>query len=88
MYDKEIKPICKKAINKACKNNPVLRKILETKMNEVILNPSHYKPLRYDLKGERRVHVMCSFVLKFKIEDNRKIITFLAFGHHDYAYKR
>ena len=48
----------------------------------------HYKPLKYDLAGERRVHIMKSFVLKFEIDENKKIVAFIFFGHHDEAYKR
>jgi YafQ family addiction module toxin component len=88
MYNLEIKPSCQKDIEKLCKKNPVLREILEKKMNEILENPYHYKPLKYDLAGERRVHIMKSFVLKFEINEKEKIVTFLFFGHHDEAYKR
>ena len=82
-----IHPKYKKEINKSCKRNPVLRKILESKMNEIIQNPSHYKQLKYELAGERRVHILKSFVLKFEIDNIKKVVTFLAFEHHDKAYK-
>ena len=85
-YIKEIKPSCKKAIDKATRKNPPLRKILENKIEEILLNPHHYKLLRYDLAGERRVHIMKSQVLKFRIDEQNKIITFIFFGHHDEAY--
>ncbi|MDO8516653.1 MAG: type II toxin-antitoxin system RelE/ParE family toxin [Nanoarchaeota archaeon] len=88
MYNLEIKPSCQKDIEKLCKKNPVLKEVLEKKMNEVIENPQHYKPLKYDLAGERRVHILKSFVLKFEIDEQNKIVTFIFFGHHDEAYKR
>jgi len=88
MYNIEIKPSCQRDIEKLCKKNPVLREALEKKMNEVIQNPQHYKPLKYDLFGERRVHIMKSFVLKFEINENTKTVTFIIFSHHDDAYKR
>lgn len=65
-----------------------LRKALENKINEIVLHPNHYKPLRYDSAGERRVHLLKSFVLKFEVDENTKTITFIFFGHHDEAYKR
>jgi len=71
-----------------CKKNPVLKEALEKKMNEIIQNPHHYKPLRYDLYGIRRVHIMKSFVLKFEITETTKSVKFLAFRHHDDAYTR
>lgn len=88
MYNLEIKPSCQKDIEKLCKKNPVLREALEKKMNEILENPQHYKPLKYDLAGERRVHITKSFVLKFEIHENRKAVEFIFFGHHDEAYRR
>lgn len=86
MYSVEIKPSCQKEIEKKCKKNKALSEILEKKMNEVVKNPEHYKPLKYDLAGERRVHIMKSFVLKFEVDEIRKIVTFITFTHHDEAY--
>ena len=47
MYNAEIKPSCQKNIEKLCKKNHILREILEKKMNEIVQNPQHYKPLKY-----------------------------------------
>lgn len=88
MYNIEIKPSCQRDIDKLCKKNPVLRESLKKKMNEIVENPQHYKPLKYDLAGERRVHIMKSFVLKFEIDEAIKTVTFIFFGHHDEAYRR
>jgi len=87
IYSLEVKPSCEESIFKACKRNQVLRKALENKMSEIVQNPQHYKPLKYDLSGERRVHILKSFVLKFTIDESCKTIVFLAFGHHDEAYR-
>ncbi len=86
MYGCEIKITCKRTINKACRKNPVLRKVLENKIKEIILNPHHYKPLRNLLAGERRVHILKSFVLVFEINPSEKTVVFLRFVHHDDAY--
>jgi YafQ family addiction module toxin component len=79
---------CEKSIEKSCKKNPLLREILQKKMKEILKNPQHYKPLKYDFAGERRVHIMKNFVLKFEINENTKTVCFLFFGHHDEAYRR
>ncbi len=81
-------PKCKQEINKACRKNPILKKVLEKKIKDITLDPTHYKPLRYDLSGERRVHILKSFILRFDVDENKRIIKFLAFKHHDSAYKR
>ena len=87
-YDFEVHPCCQEEIIKLSKKNPVLDKAVRNKMKQILENPQHYKPLRYDLAGERRVHIMKSFVLKFEIDENSKRVTFLFFGHHDEAYRR
>ena len=79
---------CKKEINKACKSNPQLRHSLTKKILEICENPYHYKPLRNDLHGLRRVHILKSFVLIFKVDENEKSITLISFSHHDIAYSR
>ncbi|MFH1065205.1 MAG: type II toxin-antitoxin system RelE/ParE family toxin [Nanoarchaeota archaeon] len=79
---------CRDKIEKLCKKDPVLKEALRKKINEILDFPYHYKPLKYDLAGERRVHVMGSFVLKFKIDETSKTVKFLFFGHHDNAYRR
>ncbi len=88
MYNLEINPSCKRDIEKLSKKNSVLKEALTKKMQEILENPQHYKPLRYDLAGERRAHIMKSFVLKFEVNEATKTVTFLFFGHHDEAYKR
>ncbi|MBN1502098.1 type II toxin-antitoxin system RelE/ParE family toxin [Candidatus Woesearchaeota archaeon] len=87
-YEVMIHPKCQDEISKACSKNPVLKKAIENKISEIIQNPQHYKPLRYDLAGERRVHIMKSYVLRFEIDELNKTVIFLAFSHHDDAYKR
>ena len=77
-----------KSIEKLCKKNPLLKEILEKKMKEILQNPQHYKPLKYDFAGERRVHIMKNFVLKFGIHESIQAVEFIFFGHHDEAYRR
>ena len=87
-YSLEIHPKCREEISKLCRKNLVLEEALRKKMNEILENPQHYKPLKYDLAGERRVHIMKSLVLRFEIDEKNKLVRFLAFSHHDNAYKR
>ena len=87
-YGIEITPACKDAIVKSCRKNPVLKKAIENKISEIILNPFHYKPLRNELAGERRVHILKSFVLIFEINNASNTVVFLRFIHHDDAYRK
>ena len=87
-YNIEIHPKCKEEIHKLCRKNPVLENSLRNKIKEVLENPQRYKPLRHELAGERRVHIMKSFVLKYEINEENKTVIFSFFGHHDEAYRR
>ncbi|ODS42046.1 MAG: hypothetical protein MSIBF_01485 [Candidatus Altiarchaeales archaeon IMC4] len=55
---------------------------LEKKIDEILKNPEHYKPLRGKHKNKRRAHVG-SFVISFRIAGN--VVTFCSFKHHDDA---
>lgn len=50
------------------------------KIEDITENPHHYKPLRYDLKGRRRVHIEKSFVLTFRIDEKERTVTFWTFA--------
>jgi YafQ family addiction module toxin component len=63
-------------------------KAARDKVKEIIENPRHYKPLRYDLKGLRRVHLEKSFVLVFEIDEEEKMVRFLDLDHHDEIYRK
>ena len=86
IYTPDFMPTCQRTIDKACKRNSFLKKILDNKIKEILLDPYHYKPLSYDLAGERRVHIMKNQVLKFRIDEQNKTVIFIFFGHHDEAY--
>lgn len=88
MYDYKIIPSLQKTLNKLSKKDKKTYETVMNKIEEILENPQHYKPLKYDLAGERRVHVMKSFVLKFEVDENTKTVEFIFFGHHDEAYRR
>jgi YafQ family addiction module toxin component len=60
-----------------------LRRI-QKKILQILENPHHFKPLRGDMHGARRVHVNRSFVLTYDIIANT--IRILDYNHHDKIY--
>jgi YafQ family addiction module toxin component len=60
--------------------------IIDKKVQEILKNPYHFKPLRGDMHGARRVHISKSFVLIFEIDEKQKIIRLLDYNHHDSIY--
>ena len=86
IYKLRIEDRLKRQLKKLYKKDRNLYEACMKKMEEVIKNPEHYKPLTNDLKGIRRVHLIKSFVLAFRIEENA--VKFLDIDHHDKIYKK
>ena len=61
-----------------CSKNLAFKNEVDNKVRQIaeILEfmPDHFKPLRGDLAGVRRVHVASSFVLMFKVIKETKTI--------------
>jgi len=87
MYDLEIKPEADKIFSKLSKKNSQQLKSISNKITQIRKNPFGHKYLRKPLNGFNRVHIDTSFVLIFKIDHERKIITIYYFDHHDYVYQ-
>ncbi len=84
MYEIDLSESLRKVLKKLYRKNRVLYKAVMKKMNEVVLNPEHYKNLRYDMSDYKRVHVGKHFVLFFTVEAN--VVKFNSLLHHDKAY--
>jgi len=85
MYREKIEERLAKELGKVAKKNPKLILILDRKIEEILLNPYHYKPLRGPMKNKRRVHIG-KHVLVYQINEEEKIIEFLRLKHHDKVY--
>jgi YafQ family addiction module toxin component len=86
MYSLDIKPEVDRKFKKIRLKNPRQMGILLNKINQVLINPHHFKPLKGDMKGARRVHIDKSFVLVYEINENEKVVTLLDYEHHDKIY--
>lgn len=75
----------KKILKKLKKKDRQALNQIEEQIEKILQNPEVGKPLRYDMKHLRRVHVG-SFVLVYKIIGNE--IRFLDFDHHDKVYNK
>ncbi len=58
---------------------------INKKIKQILDNPYHFKPLRGDMHGARRVHIG-SFVLTYEILEEKKTIRILDYDHHDKIY--
>ncbi|MBU1975956.1 MAG: type II toxin-antitoxin system RelE/ParE family toxin [Nanoarchaeota archaeon] len=85
-YSLEISDQLDRKLSKLSKKNPKQIEIIDKKAKEICNNPHHYKPLRGDMKGARRVHIESSFVLTFEIIEETKTVRLLDYDHHDKIY--
>ncbi|MGB2841321.1 MAG: type II toxin-antitoxin system RelE/ParE family toxin [Halobacteriota archaeon] len=69
---------------KVIKKDKVLLDRLNKKIDQILENPEHYPPKRYELKGKRSAHVG-SYVILFEVVG--EIVIFYRFRHHDHVYK-
>ena len=86
MYSLLLSDKADKAFQKLAKRSKNQLRIINTKITEILENPYHFKPLRGDLFGARRVHIDKSFVLTFAIDEKNKSVHILDFDHHDKVY--
>jgi len=85
-YGIVISEIADKKFVKLAKKNPKQMNIIIKKVQQIIQKPYHFKPLRGDLHGARRVHIDSSFVLIYEIDENNRSIRILDYDHHDVIY--
>lgn len=85
-YELDISEELEKKFDKLAKKSKKQLLIIHKKVEEIRSNPHHFKPLRGDMKGTRRVHIDKSFVLTYEIDENDGIIRLLDYDHHDKIY--
>ena len=82
----EVPPEFERDYRKLCSKNAAFRQAVDKKVEQILGEPFHYKPLRAPLQGVRRAHVAGSFVLLFDPDEKRNVVRFLRLAHHDEAY--
>lgn len=88
MYQDEYGEDLVKILKKLKKKNSKQYQIICKKRDEVLQNPNRYKNLRYEMSHKKRIHIDKHFVLIFSIDEERKVVKFLDYDHHDTVYKR
>ncbi len=83
-YEFELTETLERKLKKLQNKNNVLLIACRKKILEILNNPYHYKHLRYE--DRFRVHVGGSFVLTYRVFEDKKLVLFLDIEHHDKAY--
>jgi len=87
MYNLSIKQSLDKKFKKLARKDKELLKIIERKVNDILIDPHRFKTLRKPLQNKHRVHIAGSFVLIYSVDEKEKIVTLLDFDHHDNIYE-
>ena len=82
-YKVRYSPPFVKDLSKLKKRDSLLYQRIRKKIDKIIDNPEHYKPLKKPEAGIRRAHIG-SFVIKFFVRGG--VIKILTLDHHDEAY--
>jgi len=85
-YTVDISDQLDKQFTKLRKKDKKQLEVIDKKIQEIVKTPYHFKPLRGDMHGARRVHIGKSYVLIFEIDEKQRIIRLLDFNHHDVIY--
>ena len=87
MYILKVKTGLDKKFKKIQQKDKALLRLIERKVNDILLDPFRFKPLKKPLQNKRRVHIGGSFVLIYEISEKDKTVTLFDFDHHDNIYK-
>lgn len=88
MYSLSIRPELDKKLNKLYNKNKKQYEIIMKKVEEIIINPNHFKNLRAPLQDLKRVHIDSNFVLTFSVDEQTKTVILEDFDHHDKIYRK
>ena len=84
-YSIDTLPELDRKFKKLAKKDRLQYERAANKIEEIIQEPHHYKPLGNVLAGKRRVHIG-PFVLVFSIDEKRRTVIFQDYDHHDKIY--
>lgn len=87
MYTLEIRPHLDALFKKMSKKNQTRLEKIHKKVQQILENPQHFKPLHAPMQGLRRVHVDSSFVLTYSTDEKRKTVILEDVDHHDTVYR-
>jgi len=85
-YELDISDKLDKVFGKLARKDRKQLLIIHKKVEEIRENPYHFKPLKGDMHGARRVHMGKSFVLTYEIDESKRVVRLLDYDHHDNIY--
>jgi len=87
MFQLAIKEPLDKKFKKLGKKDKELLRLIERKVQDILVDPFRFKPLKKPLQNKRRVHIAGSFVLIYEVDEKEGLVTLVDFNHHDNVYQ-
>jgi len=87
VYRLAIKERLDKKFKKLQRKDKEMLRLIDRKVQDILVDPYRFKPLRKPLQNKRRVHVGGSFVLVYEVNEKENLVTLLDFDHHDNVYE-
>jgi len=87
MYSLEIEKRVYEKFNKLSKKDKSQLECINSKIQQILANPHHFKPLRFSMAGLYHAHIMKSFVITYRIDEKTKTVIIIDYDHHDKIYK-
>jgi len=86
LYSLEVVEKVDKIFKKLSRKDPEHFTALSKKVQEILINPQQFKPLKAPMQHMRRIHVG-SFVLVYDVNEAKKVVTLRRYEHYDSVYK-
>lgn len=85
MYSLEVEEEVSKTFKHLLKKDRTQLEAINKKVQQILLDPFAFKPLRHPMEGLRRVHIG-SFVLIYQVIEETSTVRIVKYTHHDEAY--
>jgi len=85
LYRLEIEEEVSKTFRKLLEKDRKQLEAVNKKIQQILTDPSQFKPLKHPLERLRRVHIG-SFVLIYRTIENPPTVQIITYTHHDEAY--
>jgi YafQ family addiction module toxin component len=85
LYSLEVEEEVSKTFKRLFKKDRKQLEAVNKKVEEILIDPFAFKPLRHPMEGLRRVHIG-SFVLIYQVIENPPTVKIVKYKHHDEAY--
>lgn len=87
MYRLAVKDSLDKKFKKLQRKEKEILQRVNKKVQQALVDPYRFKPLKKPLQNKRRVHIGGSLVLIYEINEEEKLIILCDLDHHDNIYE-